>query len=144
MELPQKNFIIYDADCGFCQNSINRLKKILGDKIAYMPRQNLPDEFYNIGPRNQNGAIRFFEHNNSKQNQPGEAIIHENYLSIYPNAQIYSSAHAVFKALSYSGWLKILLALYYYLPLFGVICEAFYSVVARYRSELSGVGTCKI
>ena len=144
MELPKKNFIIYDADCGFCQNSINRLKKILGDKIAYVPRQDLPDEFYNIGPKNQNGAIRFFEHDNSMLNRSVDDIIHENYLSIYPNAKIYSSAHAVFKALSYSGWLKIFLALYYYLPLFGVICEAFYSVVARYRQELSGVGTCKI
>lgn len=144
MELPQKNFIIYDADCGFCQSSINRLKKIIGDKIAYVPRQGLPDEFYNIGPINQNGAIRFFEHNNSGQNRPGQDIIHENYLSIYPDAKIYSSAHAVFRALSYSGWLKIFLALYYYLPLFSVISEAVYSVVARYRQELSGTGTCKI
>jgi predicted DCC family thiol-disulfide oxidoreductase YuxK len=144
MELPKKNFIIYDADCGFCQNSINRLKKFLGSNIEYVARQDLPDNFFNIGPKNQNGSIRFFEHSEFSSRQQEETIIHENYLSIYPNARIYSSAHAVFKALSYNNKFKILLRFYYYLPLFAIFAEAVYAVIARYRADLSKNLSCTI
>jgi predicted DCC family thiol-disulfide oxidoreductase YuxK len=144
MDLPKKNFIIYDADCGFCQNSVNRLKNIIGTSIEYVARQDLPDNFFNIGPKDQNGSIRFFEHSQFTSRQIAENIIHENYLSIYPNARIYSSAHAVFKALSYNNKFKILLGFYYYLPLFSIFAEAVYAVIARYRADLSKNFACDI
>lgn len=118
METP-KSFIIYDSDCGFCQNSIATLRSIVGDQINYVPRINLADGEYGISKQKSNGAIQFVE----------------------TNKQVYSGAHAIFKALSYkSGW-EIWLKLYNHLPGFKLISEAVYKVVAKYRSKLSA---CRI
>lgn len=142
MQLPAQNFIIYDADCGFCESSVARLRKILGDRIAYVPRQSLGASFYNIADGKANQAIRFFEHHQHRGISAAEQTIHYNYLSIYPDAKIYSAAYAIFKALSYVPQWKFLLWCYLYLPLFAVSAEAVYAVISRYRSELSSA--CRI
>ncbi len=119
MEKSNKSFIIYDSDCGFCKNSIARLKSIVGDQINYVPRNDIADGKYGISAQASNGAIQFVENN-----------------------QVYSGAHAIFKALSYkSGW-GIWLKFYNHLPGFKLVSEAVYKVIAKYRSKISNA--CKI
>lgn len=115
-----KSFIIYDSDCGFCENSIARLRSIVGDQIDYKPRRDIADGEYGISAQTSNGAIQFIE----------------------TNGQIYSGAHAIFKALSYKAGWGICLKLYQSLPGFKLISEAMYKVVAKYRSQISK--SCKI
>ena len=116
----QKGFIIYDSDCGFCENSIARLRSIVGEQINYVPRHDVADGNYGISLEQSNGAIQFVETNN----------------------QVYSGAQAIFKALSYKqGW-GIWLWFYKYLPGFKLISEAVYKVIAKYRTQISS--SCKI
>ncbi len=115
-----KSFIIYDSDCGFCENSIARLRSIIGDRINYVPRHDVADGAYGIAADESNRAIQFVEN---------ESIV-------------YSGAHAIFKALSYkSGW-GIWLWFYKYLPGFKLVAEAVYKVIAKFRTQISG--SCKI
>ena len=115
-----KGFIIYDSDCGFCQNSMVRLKKIIGDVIDYKPRAELNDGEYGISKTQSNGAIQFVDSSH----------------------QIYSGAHAIFQALSYKAGWGIWLQLYKQLPGFKLISDAVYKLVAKYRSQISR--SCKI
>jgi predicted DCC family thiol-disulfide oxidoreductase YuxK len=110
-----KSFIIYDSDCGFCENSIKRLRSIVGEQINYVPRNDIADGDYGISAQTSNGAIQFVD----------------------STAQVYSGAHAIFKALSYKAGLGICLKLYQYLPGFKLISEAVYKIIAKYRSQIS-------
>lgn len=114
-----KGFIIYDSDCGFCENSIARLKGIVGDKINYISRCDIADGEHGISAEASNGAIQFVD----------------------TDDRVYSGAQAIFKALSYKAGWGIWLKLYQHLPGFKLISEAVYKVVAKYRSKLSN--TCK-
>ncbi len=114
-----KSFIVYDSDCGFCENSIRRLKNIIGDAINYKPRYEIAEGAYGISTDASNRAIQFVEN---------ESIV-------------YSGAHAIFKALSYkTGW-GIWLKLYNHLPGFKLVSESVYKVIAKYRTKLSN--SCK-
>lgn len=119
MEQPNKSFIIYDSDCGFCENSIARLRSIVGEQINYVPRNDITDGQYGISAQVSNGAIQFVENN-----------------------QVYSGAHAIFQALSYkSGW-GIWLKFYKHLPGFKLVSEAVYKVIAKFRTQISS--SCKL
>ena len=115
-----KSFIIYDSDCGFCENSIARLRTIVGEQIDYKPRHTIVDGNYGISTQASNGAIQFVE----------------------SNGQVHSGAHAIFKALSYQAGWEIWLKLYQSLLGFKLVSEAIYKVVAKYRSQISR--SCKI
>lgn len=117
-----KHSLIYDQDCSFCQNSVNKLQKILGEQIDYIGRLELQDGDYGISHKASSEAIQliFFEDD---------------------SYQVYSAAHAIFKALSLKpGW-GLWLWLYTYIPGFGMISELVYKIIASNRSQIS---SCKI
>lgn len=120
--MQSKSFIIYDADCGFCESSMERLRKILADRIDYIPRTQIPNGAYGINNQESNKAIQFVEINDNQY-------------------QVYSAAHAIFKALSYNSAWGFVLFSYKYIPGFAWVSEWLYSIVAKYRSKIS---SCKV
>ena len=117
-----KHSLIYDQDCGFCQDSVDKLRQISGEQVAYLGRLELADGDYGISHKASSDAIQliFFEND---------------------DYQVYSAAHAIFKALSLKqGW-GLWLWLYTYIPGFGMISELLYKIIASNRSEIS---SCKI
>lgn len=134
MDVPKKNFIIYDGACGFCNKGIERLKFFIGDSIDYIPRQSLEKDFYNISLEDFNKSIKYFEHKNSAVNTGN--LLGNPYVAIFDKALLYSAAFAVFKALANNPIFAWLLFLYRYLPLFQNFSEAVYAVIARYRYEI--------
>lgn len=148
MEIPKKNFLIYDGDCGFCQNSINVIEKILGDKLEYIPGFKLEENFYGINKERLGHSIKFFEHIEKRSpSSSHEKILKYEFKEVHETAIIYHGAYAVLKALSYSFLLSWLLFLYKYLPGFSAVSEGVYAVIARNRHEISkltGATACKI
>lgn len=116
--MSQKSILIYDADCGFCQNSVDKLKSIMGDSIDYLPRAELQDGDYGISSQNSNQAIQL--------------IVFEN-----DTYQVYSAAQAVFRAIETK--LGIFLWCYKYLPGFAWVSEKIYTWIAANRNT-----SCKI
>lgn len=114
----QKDILIYDSDCGFCQASVNRLRSIIGDSITYLPRTELKEGEYGISSDGSNRAIQFIVFDN------------DNYI-------VYSAAEAVFRAIQ--NQLGFFLWCYKYLPGFAWVSEKIYSWVSANRNT-----TCKI
>lgn len=148
MKIPEKNFLIYDGDCGFCQNSINLLEKLLGDKLEYIPGFKLEENFYGISKESLGHSIKFFEHIEKRNpSNPKEKILKYEFKEVHEEAIIYHGAYAVLKALSYSPLSSWLLFLYKYFPGFSAVSEGVYTVIARNRHEISkltGATACKI
>ena len=113
-----RNTLIYDADCGFCQNGVDKLKSIMGGTIDYLPRTELKDGDYGIDSDSSTRAIQF--------------IVIENNQYI-----VYSAAEAVFRAVA--SKLGFLLWCYKYLPGFAWVSEQIYLWVAANRKS-----SCKI
>jgi len=138
MEIPEKNFIIYDGACGFCKDSVETLKKLLGDKLAYIPYQDLPDNFYEISEKSFAESLKFFEHSKQPQAKTHfERIKRYSRYEEHADAVIYHGAYAVYKAMAVKPQWSWFLFLYLYLPFFGVISEAVYTVIARNRSDIA-------
>lgn len=114
----KKNFIVYDDSCGFCMQSINRFKKILGDKVDYVGRSQFLANDYGLSEQDTKKTIQFVEFAENE-------------------AAIYSGANAIFKALAHNKNYGLLLVLYKYLPGFAIISELVYSFIAKNRSKLS-------
>ena len=115
-----KNTLVYDADCGFCQASVNWLKSILGERINIIPRLELADGDYGISHEDSNKAIQLIELDSDGH-------------------QVYRAAEAVLKVLSYQGAWAFWYWLYKYIPGFAWLAEWVYEIVADNRS-----GDCKL
>lgn len=114
----QKNILIYDADCGFCEASVDKLKSIIGDSIDYLPRAQLQNGDYGISFENSNRAIQFIVFEN------------DNYI-------VYSAAEAVFRAIE--NQLGFFLWSYKHIPGFAWVSEKVYQIVSANRKT-----TCTI
>ncbi len=128
--MPQKNFIIYDGECGFCNKGIERFKSIIGDRIEYIPRQNLENNPYGIDLEDFNKSVKYFEYLDKKKVYLDEA---NPYLKYFEDARVFSAAYAVYKALANNPYFSWLLFCYKNLPLFKNFSEGVYAVIARYR-----------
>jgi predicted DCC family thiol-disulfide oxidoreductase YuxK len=137
-EIPKKDFLIFDGDCNFCQNSIQRFKNILGDSIEYVASKDLEEGFYGIDKEATNSSIKFFEHAEKKDAlNDYEKVLHYDNHDVHEDAVIYHGAYAIFKSLSYNSIFKPLLFAYQWIPLFDVLSEAGYRIVARNRHQLA-------
>lgn len=148
MENPEKNFLIYDGDCGFCDRSVRLLQKLVGDRIEYLPSYKIEGGFYGINHDNFHSSIKFFEKIPTREiNNNFEKVLCYEFKDVHPDAIIYHGAYAVLKALSYNSCFKFLLYLYEFLPGFSALSEGVYAVIARNRQELSrmlGADECKV
>ena len=141
--MNSKNYLIYDADCGFCQRSVNIMKKITADKIDFVANYEIEDGFYGIEKNSLNSSIKFFEHCSNEITAIKKYKHHE----VHPDAIVYHGAYAIFKALNVNCFFKPLLFCYHYLPLFALVCESVYKVIAQNRAKISkaiGADSCKI
>lgn len=147
-DISEKDFLIYDADCGFCQRSVQTLKKISKDKINYIASNTLKDGFYGISKDSTNSSIKFFEHREKEiAVNDFEKIQDYTQHTVHEDAVIYHGAYATCKALSKNSSFAFLLFLYEYVPLLSTLMEAAYRIIARNRQEISknlGFTTCKI
>jgi predicted DCC family thiol-disulfide oxidoreductase YuxK len=144
----KKNYLIFDADCGFCQRSVEILKTITKDYIDYVPSSSIEDGFYGIDKASTDSSIKFFEH---KEKQivlnDFEKIQRYDHHDIHEDAVIYHGAYAIFKALASNNLFRPILFAYEYLPFVNVITEAVYRIIARNRMLISkaiGSEACKI
>ncbi|MBT6842817.1 MAG: DUF393 domain-containing protein [Candidatus Melainabacteria bacterium] len=124
----QKNILIYDADCGFCQNSVDKLKSIIGESVDYLPRAKLKDGDYGISSQNSIKAIQFIVFDNaSKERGDFRRKSNDDY-------QVYSAAQAVFRAIETK--FGFFLWCYKYLPGFAWVSEKIYKLIANNRKRL--------
>jgi predicted DCC family thiol-disulfide oxidoreductase YuxK len=148
METQAQNFLIYDGDCGFCDKSVRVLKKLIGDRIEYLPSYKIEEGFYGIQRDSFNSSIKFFERITAREpSNSREEILHYEFKEVHKDAIVYHGAYAVLKALSYNSAFGFLLFFYEFLPGFSSIAEGVYAVIARNRQEISrmlGANECKI
>ena len=98
------------------------MKKISGTELNYIGRSKFNAHEYGLDEKDTKESIKFIE---------------------FPNAQVYSGAHAIFKALAYNSRYKFLLKLYQYLPGFALISEFVYKIIATNRKKI-GSATCTV
>lgn len=114
--MPEKiATMLYDGDCGFCERSIERWKKITGASILYFPYQEALPRFPKVTPADCKEAVQL----------------------VLSNGSVVSGAHAVFKALDLAGRFRVFHFLYERLPLFGRVSEVVYQWVAHRRMLFS-------
>jgi len=103
--------LVYDGDCKFCRLWIDRWKGLTEDQVAYAPFQEIADRFPEIPPENFAKSVQL----------------------ILPNGQVFSGAHAVFRALAYAPGKRWMLWMYEKIPGVAPVCEWFYRFIAERR-----------
>lgn len=107
--------MIYDGECGFCRQWIEKWRRITKDSVMYEPYQNVLERYPDLTEKQCREAVQL----------------------VTPEGRIFAGAHAVFAALALSGSCRWLLWLYDHGPLFGRASERVYRIVARHRSPIS-------
>ena len=102
--------MIWDGDCGFCRRSVEHLRVLVGDRVAFETYQTAHVRFPGIPKEAFAAAVHFVE--------PGERVCR--------------GAEAVFRALSCGGRSLPLLA-YRFVPGFATVSEWGYRQVAAHR-----------
>lgn len=108
--------MLFDGDCNFCRHWVGKWQKITGDKVAYAPYQEALESYRQVTKKQCEKAVQL----------------------ILPGGEVYSGAHAAFKAFALAGRYRWLLWLYERLPFFAWASEAFYQWVSRHRKMLAG------
>jgi predicted DCC family thiol-disulfide oxidoreductase YuxK len=108
---PERPRLIYDGDCAFCGLWVTHWQALTGDRIEYVPFQQVEHEYPHISHETFERGVQF----------------------VQPNGSIYRNAEAVFRLVQpvpRRGWL---LTLYQHLPGFAPITEAVYAWIGRHR-----------
>jgi len=111
---PATATLLWDGDCGFCKSWIERWRKTTGGAVEYRPYQEALAEFPQVSEAACQRAVQL----------------------IAPDGQVYSGAHAVFRALAAAGRCRRVLALYEGAPPFRWLADAAYRFVAANRNWL--------
>jgi predicted DCC family thiol-disulfide oxidoreductase YuxK len=108
MERP---LLVYDGTCGFCKRWIARWERVIGDRVAYAPSQEVASRFPEI---------------------PATAFAEAVHL-IEPDGKSYRGAEAVYRALALApgrgGWIWA----YRNVPGFRALSEWSYRLIATHR-----------
>ncbi len=107
----ERPLLVFDGDCSFCRAWVNYWKQRTGDKVGYAPYQEIGERF-GIKREEFAAAVKL----------------------ITPDGEVRSGAHAVFKLLDLVPAKRWMLWLYLQVPLFALLAEAVYRLVARHRS----------
>lgn len=112
--------VIFDGDCGFCQRNVDRWRRRHGERVEFIPSQELGERFPQV-PRDR------FE---------------ETVFLVEVDGSVKDGAEAVY-ALGEFGGRPLLSRLYRGLPGFAPLSEWGYRLVARHRHRLGG-GKCQV
>jgi predicted DCC family thiol-disulfide oxidoreductase YuxK len=104
--------LVFDGDCSFCRAWVEYWKQVTGNRVTYVPYQELGDRFPDI-PRDEFAAA---------------------VQLIMPNGRAFSGAHAVFQLLALVPGKSSLLWLYKRVPGFSLLATSAYAFIARHRS----------
>lgn len=105
-----KPVLVYDGDCSFCKYWVNKWRRRTGNKIQYVPFQEVPDSFHGITHAQFRRSVYLF--------------------TSYGQRLHGAEAVAVLLQLSgYSNWSW----LYHRVPLASTVAETGYRVVADHR-----------
>ena len=107
--------LVYDGDCGFCRFWIERWKKITGERIQYVPFQEVRGEFPDIPLERFQKSIQL----------------------ILPNGKVLSGARAVFRTLASVPEKRWMLWAYTKIPGAALFSELAYKAVAANRGFFS-------
>ena len=111
---PSAPLLVYDGDCSFCKRWVARWKKLTGERVAYLP-------FQEVG-KNISGIPR--------------AVLEASLHLVEPGGRISKGADAVFRTLEFAQpkskflWLRRL-------PGFMPLARLAYDFIARHRSFFS-------
>jgi predicted DCC family thiol-disulfide oxidoreductase YuxK len=108
---PERPVVVFDGDCDFCRQWIDRWRQTLGDRAEFVPYQEAASRFPEIPEQAFRNSVHLIE----------------------PDGRVSRGAEAVFRMLSHApgwGWP---LRLYRRLPGFAPLTEACYRLVARHR-----------
>jgi len=110
---PSKPLLIYDGDCGFCRNWINRWKQMTGEKVDYLPWQDvrMPAEVPEIPPEQFELSVQLAD----------------------TDGRVYSGAEAVLRSLASGAGRRWPLRAYQSVPGFAKCVERSYRLVADHR-----------
>jgi len=103
--------MIYDGECEFCREWIERWRRITGDRVAYLP-------FQQVAARHPEIPIERFR-----------ASVH----LLEPDGRWSRGAEAVFRSLAWAPGHRGGRWAYDHVPGFGAVTEAAYRVVAAHR-----------
>ena len=110
--------LVYDGNCGFCAQWVERIRGAAGDRVAFAPSQEAGGRFPQITPEQFKNAVWW----------------------IGPDGNVCSGAEAALRALAFTGPAgKLLWWTYQRLPWFAWCAEACYRLVARNRKTVSTV-----
>lgn len=110
-EVTKTPVLLYDGDCAFCRDWVEKWRGVTGEAVRYEPYQRAGRDYPQVTAEQCAEAVRL----------------------IMPGGGVFSGAHAVFKALALGGGSARLLWFYEKVPLFGPAAEWFYRLVARHR-----------
>jgi predicted DCC family thiol-disulfide oxidoreductase YuxK len=108
---PERPLVLFDGDCGFCRQWIERWRRVTGDAVDYAPYQAEADRFPQIPRDRLAEAVHLIE----------------------PDGRVTSGAEAVFRALATAHGRSWLLSVYEDVPGVAPVSEACYRLVARHR-----------
>ena len=107
---------VYDGNCGFCVQWVERIRAAAGDRVAFAPSQEVGGRFPQISPEQFENAVQW----------------------IGPDGDVCSGAEAALRVLAFTGPAgKLLWWAYRRLPGFSACAEACYRLVARNRRTVS-------
>jgi len=109
---PAKPLLLFDGDCGFCRQWIERWRRFTGDAVDYAPFQAEAARFPEIPRERLAEAVHLVE----------------------PDGRVTRGAEAVFRALAAAPGRSWILSLYEDLPGLAGASEFFYRRVARPRA----------
>ena len=109
---PDRPLLVFDGDCSFCRAWVEHWRQISGDRADYIAYRELGDRFPEI---------------------PREVFAASVQL-IFPDGEVFSAAHAVFRLLALVPGRSVPLWLYQRVPGFRPVVETVYRLIARHRS----------
>jgi predicted DCC family thiol-disulfide oxidoreductase YuxK len=108
-QLPE---LVFDGDCSFCRAWVGYWKQLTGNRVTYVPFQEMGDRFPHISRQEFAAAVHL----------------------VMPNGKAFGGAHAVFQLLALVPGKTSLLFLYERVPGFAPVGDAVYALIARHRS----------
>ncbi len=115
-ESLNRPLLVFDGECPFCRAWVEYWKRLTGERVLYVPYQEIGQRFPNVPQADFSSAVKL----------------------ILPSGEVRSGAHAVFSLLDLVPGKRWMLWLYLHIPGFALIAEIAYGIISRQRSFCYG------